>query len=136
MDTIHEEIAALAVEQVDFQNADLEASQEGTLVAYGKLFSTALEIGKSTDGEAEEVKEATVSVARGVLSLARQFGVAFKNLNATQREAVSAAIKQVVTGANEALIEAFFDAALDFIIKQQENNALVDSLVAVDPDEA
>ncbi len=130
METIHEEIAALAIEQVDFKNETLETSQEGTLTAYGKMFSAALEIGKATDGEPDEVKESTVAVARGVLSLARQFGTAFKNLTADQRAAVSAAVREIVTGANESLIETFFDAALDFIIKQQENNVLVDSLVA------
>jgi len=128
MDTIHEEIAALAVEQIDFTNDGLEGQVEGVITAYGEVFSAALEIGKVADSD--ETPGATVAISKGVLKLARQFGTAFKNLTDENAEAVKDAVAQIVTGVNETLVENLFNKALTFITKGQGLNVFVGDLLA------
>lgn len=128
METIHEEISALAVEQIDFTDDALETEVEGVITAYGEVFSAALEIGKVAPND--EVAGATVAVSKGVLKLARQFGMAFKNLTDSNAQAVKDAVAEIVTGVNEVLVENLFNKALNFITKGQGLNVYVDNRLA------
>ena len=115
-------IASLAVAQIDFQNDELEIGFEGVLTSFGELFRISLELDKANESDTS-----VESVAGGVLELANQFGVVFKKLTSDQADAVRNAVADVVTGANETLIESFFNAALSYIEKQQAMNAAVDA---------
>lgn len=114
------ELAELATSTIDFQNEALESALEQTLTAFGKLAKTAVELDGLTD-------ESVLPVSKSVLELAKQFGIAFKDLEAEQAQKVKDAMKGVVTGENELLVERFFDEALDFILSGQNLNAVADS---------
>jgi len=109
------ELAALATQTIDFDNDALELEFENSLTSFGKLAKTTVELDQLTD-------ESVLPVAQSVLNLAKQFGVAFKGLTEAQSLAVKEAVKGIVTGENETLIERFFDESLDFIIAGQKLN--------------
>ena len=118
-------IAALGVEVIDFDNDALEANFEQALTPYGELLTIALKL-----DAANETDTSVSDVAGGVLNLAKQFGVAFKQLTPDQVEKVKAAVAAIVVGQNEGLIESFFDAALRFITNGQTLNAEVNTALA------
>ena len=109
------ELAAVAAQTIDFSNDALELEFENSLTAFGKLAKTTVELDQLTD-------ESALPVAQSVLNLAKQFGVAFKELTEDQSLAVKEAVKGIVTGENETLIERFFDESLDFIVAGQKLN--------------
>ena len=124
---LEQEISQLAVAQVDFIDDTLESNVEETLTAYGELFRISLELDK-----VNETDNSVAPVAGGVLKLANQFGVEFKDLTSDQADAVKAAVAEIVTGPNEGLIETFFNASLNFITKAKGLNIAVDQLISTE----
>jgi hypothetical protein len=124
---LEQEISQLAVAQVDFIDDTLESNVEETLTAYGELFRISLELDK-----VNETDNSVAPVAGGVLKLANQFGVVFKDLTSDQADAVKAAVAEIVTGPNEGLIETFFNASLNFITKAKGLNIAVDQLISTE----
>lgn len=125
---LEQDLATLIIEQVDFIDDQLETATEETLVAYGEAHALALQI-KNAAGT-DDAK--TLEVASGVLKLANAFGKSFKQLDEAQANTVSDAIKQIVSGTNEELIEGFYDKAFNVITKVKNLNETVDNLTAPD----
>lgn len=130
---LEQDVAGLVTDQVDFTDDTVEASLEAVLVPYGGLIRKALEI-ESAAGTAEDGVSNAVSVASGCLKLANQFGKAFKDLTDDQVQQVQSAVAEIVTGPNEALVEEFFNLALETIRKTQAHNEVIDDLIAAAAD--
>lgn len=122
MGTLSAEIAALAVDQIDFKNDALEAAFEKSIAKFGSLYESAQAVDTASTSD-----ETVVPVAKGVLTLAGLYGKTYKNLTDDQKVAVKEAVAQIVTGPNEAAIEKLFDDSVEFIASAQELNTVVDT---------
>lgn len=122
---LEQKLSELIITQVDFIDDSLEAKVEEVLTSFGAAHRIGLQIDQQAEND-----QTVEGVASGVLDLANEFGIAFKDLNGEQAARVKAAVRGIVTGDNEVLIENFFDACLDVIVKAKDLNNTVDDLTA------
>ena len=122
---LEQKLSELIITQVDFIDDSLEAKVEEVLTSFGAAHRIGLQIDQQAEND-----QTVEGVASGVLDLANEFGIAFKDLNGEQAARVKAAVRGIVTGDNEVLIENFFDACLDVIVKAKDLNNTVDDLNA------
>lgn len=122
---LEQKLSELIISQVDFIDDSLEAKVEEVLTSFGAAHRIGLQIDQQAEND-----QTVEGVASGVLDLANEFGIAFKDLNGEQAARVKAAVRGIVTGDNEVLIENFFDACLDVIVKAKDLNNTVDDLNA------
>ena len=122
---LEQKLSELIISQVDFIDDSLEAKVEEVLTSFGAAHRIGLQIDQQAEND-----QTVEGVASGVLDLANEFGIAFKDLNGEQAAGVKAAVRGIVTGDNEVLIENFFDACLDVIVKAKDLNNTVDDLNA------
>lgn len=122
-----ENIAALLVSNVEFNNDALEAKVEafGTQVSNVTLAAINFEQAIGTD-------EAAATAGKGLIDLAATIGTAFPNLTPAQVDKFKSTIAAVYDNPDEkidAAGEALFNASVDAIIAAQELSAFVNELL-------
>lgn len=125
-----EKFAALAAQTLDFAGeTGVESLFTSTLTKFGETHALALQLQSAADSGDAEV----LDVASGVLDLAAQFGKTFKNLSDDEQGQVRDVVARIVTGANQALVEGFFNAAFGFVVEGGRLKDQVDALLATVP---
>lgn len=122
-----DDVRALAIEQVNFTNEDLEAKVEETNAAYGEMHRATLEFQKAAEGAEVD----PTSGASALVKLAGKFGNQKPDItpdSATETKGLISAIYTNPSAEVEAAAEGLFNTALDFIIKAKELNAFVEAL--------
>ena len=122
-----DDVRAIAIEQVNFTNEDLEAKVEQTNSAYGELHRATLEFQNAAEGSEIDPTPG----ASALVKLAGKFGNQKPDItpdSAAETKDLIAAIYSNPSPNVEEKAEALFSAALDFIIKAKELNAYVDGL--------
>ncbi len=99
---------------------------------FGELL-TSITIAQKLQVLADAGDDEILGVSSSLIALARQFNKAFKNLTPDQKAEISAVVAGVVTGANQAEIEAFFNATLDVVGTAQEFVAELTVLLETEP---
>ena len=124
-----DQLAEFFTKTIKFTSPDLEGPFEGTIVNFGLLYREALKIEGLNDEE-------TTQVAVGVMRLAPLYAVTLPNMSEEQRTEAKAAISEIITGANQELVENLFNLAVDSIPWGKQVNDTVNSLIAAStPDE-
>ena len=118
-----DQLAEFFTKVIKFTNSDLEGPFEGTIVNFGLLYREALKIEGLNDEE-------TTQVAVGVMRLASLYAVTLPDMSEEQRTEAKAAIAEIVTGANQELVENLFNLAVDSIAWGKQVNDTVNSLIA------
>ncbi len=127
-----DEYANLILETIEVPGeSNIEAVSKKLLTQFVGSAVSAQKIQSLADAGDTEI----LDVSRSLVRLAQQFNRAFKNLTAQQKEEINAVVGGIVTGANQADIESFFNGILEIVGTGQEFAAELTVLLETEPPE-